>query len=153
MSAHSGSWKLKVKYYTTSHHLLGNTSNLQGWMMSFSMVNVVFVFQQCQANIKSYFLCMTESDQRVKILRNQDGTPRNFTVRWQLYMWSYLIMCAVEVFDRSMNVYDNNKKKSDQFSCVIRLRRETPCTSPPPSPVLRSRRGVHPGNAVATRGR
>nr|XP_043891782.1 glial fibrillary acidic protein isoform X1 [Solea senegalensis] len=35
----------------------------------------------CQANIKSYFLCMTESDQRVKILRNQDGNPRNFTVR------------------------------------------------------------------------
>ncbi|XP_074533974.1 uncharacterized protein LOC141796645 [Halichoeres trimaculatus] len=33
----------------------------------------------CQANIKSYFLCMTESDQRVRILRNQDGTPRNFT--------------------------------------------------------------------------
>ncbi|KAF3706159.1 hypothetical protein EXN66_Car021851 [Channa argus] len=33
----------------------------------------------CQANIKSYFLCMTESDQRVKILRNQDGTSRNFT--------------------------------------------------------------------------
>ncbi|XP_075883346.1 uncharacterized protein LOC142888808 [Nelusetta ayraudi] len=33
----------------------------------------------CQANIKSYFLCMTESDQRVKILRNQDGAPRNFT--------------------------------------------------------------------------
>ncbi|KAL0968638.1 hypothetical protein UPYG_G00269500 [Umbra pygmaea] len=33
----------------------------------------------CQANIKSFFLCMTESDQRVKILKNQDGTPRNFT--------------------------------------------------------------------------
>ncbi|XP_042631762.1 trichohyalin-like [Cyprinus carpio] len=33
----------------------------------------------CQANIKSYFLCMTESDQRVKILKNRDGTPRNFT--------------------------------------------------------------------------
>nr|XP_046250024.1 trichohyalin [Scatophagus argus] len=33
----------------------------------------------CQANIKSYLLCMTESDQRVKILKNQDGTPRNFT--------------------------------------------------------------------------
>nr|XP_020449287.1 stress response protein NST1-like isoform X2 [Monopterus albus] len=33
----------------------------------------------CQANIKSYFLCMTESDQRVKILKNQDGTTRNFT--------------------------------------------------------------------------
>ncbi|XP_035498083.1 ciliary rootlet coiled-coil protein 2 isoform X3 [Scophthalmus maximus] len=33
----------------------------------------------CQANIKSYFLCMTESDQRVRILKNQDGTPRNFT--------------------------------------------------------------------------
>ncbi|XP_029289575.1 uncharacterized protein LOC115009601 [Cottoperca gobio] len=33
----------------------------------------------CQANIKSYFLCMTESNQRVKILRNQDGAPRNFT--------------------------------------------------------------------------
>ncbi|XP_072551929.1 uncharacterized protein [Salminus brasiliensis] len=33
----------------------------------------------CQANIKSYFLCMTESDQRVKILKNHDGTPRNFT--------------------------------------------------------------------------
>ncbi|XP_026783065.2 uncharacterized protein LOC113534448 [Pangasianodon hypophthalmus] len=33
----------------------------------------------CQANIKSYFLCMTESDQRIKILKNCDGTPRNFT--------------------------------------------------------------------------
>ncbi|XP_052387234.1 calponin homology domain-containing protein DDB_G0272472-like [Carassius gibelio] len=33
----------------------------------------------CQANIKSYFLCMTESDQRVRILKNRDGTPRNFT--------------------------------------------------------------------------
>ncbi|KAM7415142.1 hypothetical protein PAMA_019797 [Pampus argenteus] len=33
----------------------------------------------CQANIKSFFLCMTESDQRVKILKNQDGVPRNFT--------------------------------------------------------------------------
>lgn len=43
--------------------------------------NVVIIFQQCQANIKSYFLCMTESDQRVKILKNQDGSPRNFTVR------------------------------------------------------------------------
>ncbi|XP_026086042.1 inner centromere protein-like [Carassius auratus] len=32
----------------------------------------------CQANIKSYFLCMTESDQRVRILKNRDGTPRNF---------------------------------------------------------------------------
>lgn len=39
------------------------------------------VSHQCQANIKSYFLCMTESNQRVKILRNQDGSPRNFTVR------------------------------------------------------------------------
>ncbi|KAK5866896.1 hypothetical protein PBY51_011433 [Eleginops maclovinus] len=35
--------------------------------------------KSCQANIKSYFLCMTESNQRVKILRNQDGAPRNFT--------------------------------------------------------------------------
>ncbi|XP_054631813.1 myosin-9 [Dunckerocampus dactyliophorus] len=34
--------------------------------------------KSCQANIKSYFLCMTESDQRVKILKNQDGSPRNF---------------------------------------------------------------------------
>ncbi|XP_032380594.1 myosin-14 [Etheostoma spectabile] len=33
----------------------------------------------CQANVKSYFLCMTESDQRVKILKNQDGMPRHFT--------------------------------------------------------------------------
>ncbi|XP_062246241.1 coiled-coil domain-containing protein 88B [Platichthys flesus] len=33
----------------------------------------------CQASIKSYFLCMTESDQRVRILKSQDGTPRNFT--------------------------------------------------------------------------
>ncbi|XP_024857808.2 trichohyalin [Kryptolebias marmoratus] len=33
----------------------------------------------CQANIKSYFLCMTESDQRVKILKNPDGALRNFT--------------------------------------------------------------------------
>ncbi|XP_015227726.1 PREDICTED: inner centromere protein A-like [Cyprinodon variegatus] len=33
----------------------------------------------CQANIKSYLLCMTESNQRVKILKNSDGTPRNFT--------------------------------------------------------------------------
>ncbi|CAL8359025.1 unnamed protein product [Lota lota] len=33
----------------------------------------------CQVNIKSYFLCMTESDQRVKILKNLNGNPRNFT--------------------------------------------------------------------------
>ncbi|CAL8320394.1 unnamed protein product [Gadus morhua 'NCC'] len=33
----------------------------------------------CQANIKSYFLCMTESDQRVKILKNPNGSARNFT--------------------------------------------------------------------------
>ncbi|XP_055078538.1 trichohyalin [Periophthalmus magnuspinnatus] len=33
----------------------------------------------CQANIQSFFLCMSESDQRVKILRNPDGTPKNFT--------------------------------------------------------------------------
>ncbi|MEQ2295246.1 hypothetical protein AMECASPLE_012033 [Ameca splendens] len=33
----------------------------------------------CQANIKSYFLCMAESNQRVKILKNPDGNPRNFT--------------------------------------------------------------------------
>ncbi|KAK2848009.1 hypothetical protein Q7C36_009691 [Tachysurus vachellii] len=33
----------------------------------------------CQANIKSYILCMAESDQRIKILKNHDGTPRNFT--------------------------------------------------------------------------
>ncbi|XP_028814651.1 GRIP and coiled-coil domain-containing protein 2 [Denticeps clupeoides] len=40
----------------------------------------------CQANIKSYFLCMTESDQRVKILKNQDGTPRNFTEGDPIYV-------------------------------------------------------------------
>ncbi|XP_078804340.1 uncharacterized protein LOC105353641 isoform X2 [Oryzias latipes] len=33
----------------------------------------------CQANIKSYFLCMTENDQRIRILKNPDGAPRNFT--------------------------------------------------------------------------
>ncbi|KAK0135683.1 hypothetical protein N1851_028441 [Merluccius polli] len=33
----------------------------------------------CQANIKSYLLCMTESNQRVKILKNPNGSPRNFT--------------------------------------------------------------------------
>ncbi|KAG7333298.1 hypothetical protein KOW79_003433 [Hemibagrus wyckioides] len=33
----------------------------------------------CQANIKSYFLCMAESDQKIKILKNADGTTRNFT--------------------------------------------------------------------------
>ncbi|CAL8296071.1 unnamed protein product [Boreogadus saida] len=33
----------------------------------------------CQANIKSYLLCMTESDQRVKILKNPNGSARNFT--------------------------------------------------------------------------
>ncbi|KAM3609551.1 uncharacterized protein V6R79_016847 [Siganus canaliculatus] len=42
----------------------------------------------CQANIKSYFLCMTESDQRVKILKNQDGTPRNFTEGDPIYISS-----------------------------------------------------------------
>lgn len=39
-----------------------------------------FASCQCQANIRSYFLCMTESDQRIKILKNPDGSPRNFTV-------------------------------------------------------------------------
>ncbi|KAM9753950.1 uncharacterized protein ACNS7B_007110 [Menidia menidia] len=33
----------------------------------------------CQANIRSYMLCMTESDQRVKILKNPDGSPKSFT--------------------------------------------------------------------------
>lgn len=42
----------------------------------------------CQANIKSYFLCMTESDQRVKILKNQDGAPRNFTEGDPIYISS-----------------------------------------------------------------
>ncbi|XP_066559037.1 uncharacterized protein LOC136748931 [Amia ocellicauda] len=32
----------------------------------------------CQVNIKSYFLCVTENDQKIKILKNQDGSPRNF---------------------------------------------------------------------------
>ncbi|XP_061077220.1 tropomyosin [Conger conger] len=41
-----------------------------------------------QANIKSYFLCMTESDQRVKILKNQDGSPRNFTEGDPVYISS-----------------------------------------------------------------
>ncbi|XP_037307831.2 uncharacterized abhydrolase domain-containing protein DDB_G0269086 [Pungitius pungitius] len=40
----------------------------------------------CQANIKSYFLCMTESDQRVKILKSQDGSPRNFTESDPVYI-------------------------------------------------------------------
>ncbi|XP_047451857.1 microtubule-associated tumor suppressor 1 homolog [Mugil cephalus] len=40
----------------------------------------------CQANIKSYFLCMTESDQRVKILKNPDGAPRNFTESDPVYI-------------------------------------------------------------------
>ncbi|KAM8860895.1 uncharacterized protein ACB058_007901 [Synchiropus picturatus] len=40
----------------------------------------------CQANIKSYFLCMTESDQRVKILKNPDGSPRNFTEGDPVYL-------------------------------------------------------------------
>nr|XP_015193588.1 PREDICTED: spindle pole body component 110-like [Lepisosteus oculatus] len=31
----------------------------------------------CQVNIKSYFLCVTENDQKIKILKNQDGTPRH----------------------------------------------------------------------------
>ncbi|KAM9814780.1 uncharacterized protein ACBT44_009832 [Syngnathus typhle] len=35
--------------------------------------------KSCQVNIKNYFLCMTESNQRVKILKNQDGTAKNFT--------------------------------------------------------------------------
>lgn len=38
-------------------------------------------FVQLQARIKSYFLCMTESDQKIKILKNHDGTPRHFMVR------------------------------------------------------------------------
>nr|XP_021328937.1 trichohyalin-like isoform X2 [Danio rerio] len=40
----------------------------------------------CQANIKNYFLCVTESDQRVKILKNQDGSPRNFTEGEPVYI-------------------------------------------------------------------
>lgn len=51
-------------------------------MMTMTMAMMMISFDlQCQANIKTYFLCMTESDQRVKILKNPDGTPRNFTVR------------------------------------------------------------------------
>ncbi|KAL4648903.1 transmembrane and coiled-coil domain-containing protein 5A [Arapaima gigas] len=33
----------------------------------------------CQANIRSYFLCVAESNQRIKVLKNADGSPRNFT--------------------------------------------------------------------------
>ncbi|TSK38517.1 hypothetical protein Baya_2933 [Bagarius yarrelli] len=42
----------------------------------------------CQANIKSYFLCMTESDQRIKILKNYDGTPKKFTEGDPVYISS-----------------------------------------------------------------
>ncbi|TWW76048.1 hypothetical protein D4764_13G0007100 [Takifugu flavidus] len=49
-------------------------------LMVMMMVMMMISFDlQCQANIKTYFLCMTESDQRVKILKNPDGTTRNFT--------------------------------------------------------------------------
>lgn len=59
-------------------------ASVYAWRASLSLSIFKMYFciwvQQCQANIKSYFLCMTESDQRVKILKNQDGSPRNFTV-------------------------------------------------------------------------
>ncbi|KAK1161702.1 myosin heavy chain, skeletal muscle, adult [Acipenser oxyrinchus oxyrinchus] len=40
----------------------------------------------CQANIKSYFLCVTENDQRVRILKNEDGTPRSFLEGEPVYL-------------------------------------------------------------------
>ncbi|XP_062317747.1 golgin subfamily A member 6-like protein 22 [Osmerus eperlanus] len=65
------------------------TAECLGWREKHQNLTDIFRAQEdlksqrqnkaCQANIKSYFLCMTESDQRVKILKNQDGTPRNFT--------------------------------------------------------------------------
>ncbi|XP_061749645.1 uncharacterized protein LOC133548689 [Nerophis ophidion] len=36
--------------------------------------------KSCQAHIQTYFLCVTESDQRVKILKNHHGTPRSIMV-------------------------------------------------------------------------
>ncbi|MGH0130216.1 UNVERIFIED_CONTAM: hypothetical protein FKN15_041727 [Acipenser sinensis] len=40
----------------------------------------------CQANIKSYFLCVTENDQSVRILKNKDGTPRSFLLKQKVHM-------------------------------------------------------------------
>uniref|UniRef100_A0A1A8BX34 Intersectin 2b n=1 Tax=Nothobranchius kadleci TaxID=1051664 RepID=A0A1A8BX34_NOTKA len=55
------------------HHELANVFRIQ------EDLNAQRRNKACQANIKSYFLCMTESDQRVKILKNPDGSPKNFT--------------------------------------------------------------------------
>lgn len=98
---------------------------------------------QCQANIKSYFLCMTESNQRVRILKNQDGTPRNFTVRFN----TNACCCWTKPTHEPLHI----QFLSRVIWCLFR--RETLCTSPLLSPVQRSLRGVHPGNSVATRGR
>nr|XP_057932217.1 uncharacterized protein LOC131131488 [Doryrhamphus excisus] len=58
-------WKEK---YLVLHHMVRAQEDMKALRQD----------KSCQANIKSYFLCMTESDQRVKILKNQDGSPRNF---------------------------------------------------------------------------
>lgn len=69
-ASHTFATRLKEKNVCSVHFHLFKVKSLSD-----------FFPQQCQAHIKSYFLCMTESDQRVKILKNPDGTPRNFTVR------------------------------------------------------------------------
>ena len=69
-------WDEKTWHSRVTMTLKNGTLNIK--------VSFFFFCCQCQANIKNYFLCMTESDQRVKILKNSDGAPRNFTVMCRL---------------------------------------------------------------------
>ena len=71
------------RVYETGVYLMNYVDTVVGTVLPVFSGSQTFplLYPQCQANIKSFFLCMTESDQRVKILKNPNGSPRNFTVR------------------------------------------------------------------------
>lgn len=77
----------------------------------------IFFCCQCQANIKSYFLCMTESDQRVKILKNSDGSPRNFTVKWLLVAGNMIEMHEYLLMSKAHNL--SCRRMTQSFPCCL----------------------------------
>ncbi|XP_043979937.1 trichohyalin [Gambusia affinis] len=95
----------------------------------------------CQANIKSYFLCMTESNQRVKILKNPDGTPRNFTEGDPVYI----------------STTDDGSEEPERSSSRTMLRVSAPHPGRDPGPShfdeLTAFDGERPGSAPSRRGR
>ncbi|XP_029009583.1 myosin-9 [Betta splendens] len=95
----------------------------------------------CQANIRSYFLCMTESDQRVKILKNPDGSARNFTEGDPVYISSP----------------ESSTDEPDRSSSRTTLRVSAPHTGRDPGPShfdeLPAFRGERPDSAPPCRSR